>query len=89
MTGAHSNPLDTIPEIQLRIPGPWATQQQFMDAVVRAETGYEFGEKGLVEPKSGRQFEVSASDPDDEIADLFAHDGRLSKQEVKRSPGTR
>ena len=87
MTEAHSNPLDTIPEIQLRIPGPWATQQQFMDAVVRAKTAYEFGENWLVEPKSGRQFEVSASERDDEIADLFAHTGRLSKQEVKKIAG--
>ena len=61
-----------------------------MDAVVRAKTGYEFGEKGLVEPKSGRHYrDQRHSERDDEIADLFAHSGRLSKQEVKKSPGTR
>ena len=84
MADAPFDPLDTVPEIQLRIPGPWASQQQFMDAVTRANTGYEFGEGGLVDPRSGRRFTIGASDPDDQIAGLFAHTGRLPKQEVKK-----
>ena len=84
MADADSDPLDTVPEIQLRIPGPWASQQQFVDALARAKTGYELGEEGLVHPKTGRRFALGISDPDDEIADLFAHTGRLPKQEVKK-----
>src|ERR1051325_1098561 len=79
-----SDALDTVPEIQLRVPGPWESQQQFMDAVTQAKTSYEFGEGGLVHPKTGRRFMLDTSAPDDEIADLFGYDGRLSKQEVKK-----
>jgi hypothetical protein len=76
--------LDAIPQIALRIPGPWASQKEFTDAVDRAKTGYALDEGGLAHPKSGRRFLLGASDPDDEIAALFAHSGRLSKQEVKK-----
>ena len=84
MTDPAGETLDAVPQIQLRVPGPWESQQQFMDAVVRAKTGYEFGEGGLVHPKTGRRFRLDASDPDDQIADLFARSGRLSKQEVRK-----
>jgi hypothetical protein len=77
------DPLDTVPQIDLRIPGPWATQRDFMDAVERANTGYEFGEGGLVHSKTGRRFLLGASEHDDEIAELFAGAGRLSAQQVK------
>src|SRR2546423_6061175 len=54
-----------------------------MAAVEKAKTGYEFGDGGLIHAKTGRRFLLSASDPDDEIAELFAGGGRLSMQQVK------
>src|SRR5438132_1361009 len=73
---------DTLPRIDLRIPGPWTSPAALMDAL-KEEGEYEIVEGVLVHVASGRRFELNASEPDDQIADLFAHGGRMPDEQVK------
>jgi hypothetical protein len=70
-------------QIELRVPGPWGSPGAFADALSNSDTGYRFDEGYLVRDSDGWRCETAASEHDDEIADLFAYDGRLSKAEVK------
>lgn len=79
---SQTDALDTAPQIELRVPGPWESPVALNEALHRAETGYETAEDALVHTKTGRRIECGVSPPDDEIADLFAHDGRLRPDEV-------
>lgn len=76
--------LDTVPRIDLRIPGPWDSPGDLADALDRAGTGYAPTEAGmLVRSESGASFVLSASEPDDDIADVFAGGGRITAEEVR------
>lgn len=76
--------LDTVPRIDLRIPGPWDSPGDLADALARAGTGYAPTEdRMLVHAASGARFELSASEPDDQIADVFAGGGRITAEEVR------
>src|SRR5206468_2333132 len=44
--------------------------------------GFRVDDGALVEEQSGRSFEVGTSPPDDEIAQIFAQDQRISKADV-------
>lgn len=79
-----TDPLDTLPRVDLRIPGPWETQDAFRQAVARKAKGYAFEGEHLVHPATGRRFSWGASEHDDELADLFAANGRTAKGDVKR-----
>lgn len=80
---ASRDPLDTVPRIDLRVPGPWTSAQHLYDALTRAKTGYAPGDGVLVHVDSGRRFELSMSDPDGDIADVFAGGRRISRKEVQ------
>jgi hypothetical protein len=81
---AATDSLDTVPQIDLRIPGPWKSPEELVESLRKAKTGYGVTAEGeFFHEKSGRKFLFSASAPDDEIASLFAHTGRLSDGEVK------
>src|SRR5918993_1595354 len=76
-------PFDTVPRIELRVPGPWASPGEFRDAVDRVDGDYRFSEDGSLEHvRTGRRFELAVSAPDDEIAELFQATGRLDGREV-------
>jgi hypothetical protein len=81
----YDETLDGVPRIDLRIPGPWISPDELADALEEAGTGYEPGGDGtLVHAASGASFALSASEPDDQIADVFAGGGRISPAEVRR-----
>lgn len=76
--------LDTLPRIDLRIPGPWTSPGDLADGLERAGTGYAPTEQGmLVHSNTGASFVLSASEPDNDIADVFAGGGRITREEVR------
>ena len=84
-TDSAVDSLDTVPRIDLRIPGPWESPQTFAEALERASTGYAPREDGmLVHADTGAAFTLSASEPDDQIADVFAGGGRITRDDVQR-----
>ncbi len=72
-----------IPEIQLRIPGPWTTHDAFADALRHKSTGYAMDDQGLFHIASGLRIQMSVTEHDDQIAGIFEDTGRLSKREIK------
>jgi len=75
---------DTIPEITLRIPGPWESPEELQDALAKSGTGYILptpgpgSEMNLLHEPDGQRFRLSAVEPDDKIVELFAGSGRMS-----------
>ncbi|HEV2294679.1 MAG TPA: DUF4261 domain-containing protein [Tepidisphaeraceae bacterium] len=78
----ESSPPGRPVQIELRIPGPWRGSGPLADALEEADTGYRFDEGHLVRESDGWRCEMGASPPDDEIAGLFAYDGRMSRSEI-------
>jgi hypothetical protein len=83
-----SNRIDDVPpqapvRIELRLPGPWGSVGALADALEAGDTGYRFDDGKLVRDADGWRCDVGTSPHDDEIADIFACDGRLSRKEVK------
>ncbi|MDQ3438715.1 MAG: DUF4261 domain-containing protein [Planctomycetota bacterium] len=74
-------------QIELRIPGPWGSLNELDDALKRGDTNYRLDEGELVRDADGWRCDVGQSPHDDEIADLFAYDGRLSPKELKAVAG--
>jgi hypothetical protein len=81
---------DSVPEITLRIPGPWASPEEFRKALAKADTGYtiqtglEAGSEAFVaHHATGRRFRLAATERDDEIVELFAGSGRMAPKEIK------
>jgi hypothetical protein len=85
---ATSSEQDSVPRITLRIPGPWESSEQLQRALADAETGYVIppavseSEVYMVHQSSGRRFEFSVADRDDEIVELFADTGRMRPKEL-------
>lgn len=69
------------PNIELRLPAPWKGPAGFMDAMEKSD--YTFEDSDMVHRETGWKCEVGASPHDDEIVELFAHEGRLSYKELK------
>jgi hypothetical protein len=67
----------------LRLPAPWGSADELADAMKKAKTGYHLNTSDLVRESDGWRCATGGSPHDDEIADIFAYDGRLSKAEVK------
>ena len=80
---------DTVPQITLRIPGPWKSPEQLQAALAKTGDGYivpatKAGEdRYLLHQPSGRRFALWAMERDDEIVELFADSGRVSPPEVR------
>jgi hypothetical protein len=74
--------MDTVPTLELRIPGPWTQPADLYAALKNHSTSYELGENGLVHVTTGRSFRCGASPPDADIAGIFAGSGRLSRKEI-------
>jgi hypothetical protein len=77
-----SDSLDTVPRIQIRVPGPWTEPAELHAALTSHSTGYDLTENGLVDLATGRHFRCSATPPDTDIAGIFAGSGRLSPREI-------
>jgi hypothetical protein len=75
---------ETVPRIDLRVPGPWRSPQELIGRVEKDGGGYRVDEEFLVHDASGARFAWGVSPHDDEIHELFAHDGRLSEEEIDR-----
>ncbi len=73
---------DTVPILDLRIPGPWTSPAELYEALKKHPAGYALGEKGLVHSATGQHFSCSATPHDDDIAEIFAGSGRLTQKEV-------
>ena len=78
---------DVVPEIALRVPGPWEGPAALGRALREKGQPYEVVDGGIVAVRAdgtrGRLFAAGASPPDDEIAEIFADTGRLSDEEVE------
>ena len=61
------------------MPGPWADPGQLISAVGKANSGYQIQDEWLIHEASGFKASLFVTEPDDEIADVFAGTGRLSK----------
>jgi hypothetical protein len=70
-------------QIELRLPSPWGSSEELADALKKSDAGYRFDDGWMVRESDGWRCAVGGSAHDDEIADIFAYDGRLSKAEVK------
>jgi hypothetical protein len=83
--------LDVAPRIELRVPGPWRSANELADALAKAETGFALldEETMVYVNKKGkeRRFHWGVSEPDDEIADIFADTGRPSAKEIEAIRG--
>jgi hypothetical protein len=73
---------DSLPQIELRIPGPWGSPGEFMDALEAHSKRFRVVDGALVDVKSEQTFSIGTSDPDDQIADIFAQCHRISPAEV-------
>jgi hypothetical protein len=69
--------------IELRMPSPWETPDDFAQALNSSNSAYKFHEGWLIHRTSGWRCECLGSAHDDEIAELFEHDGRLGFRELK------
>lgn len=72
------------PQIQLRIPGSWASPDELARVLETSNSPYRIDESCFVHRSSDWKCDWGVSPHDDELAELFAHDGRLSKKEVKQ-----
>lgn len=78
----ESSSPDQPVQIELRVPGPWRSSGALADALEDGKTGYRFDDDQLVRESDGWRCEIGTSPHDDEIAGLFAYDGRLSQKEL-------
>jgi hypothetical protein len=74
----------SVPMIQLRIPGPWTSPAQLNDALRDASLPWMLNDEGFVNSETDASYEWGVTPHDDEIADLFAHDGRASAEQIAR-----
>ena len=80
---------DSVPEITLRIPGPWESPEQLREALAEADAGCIMAapepgsEMCVIHQPSGQRFRVSAVERDDEIVELFKDSGRMRSGELK------
>lgn len=84
---------DSVPQITLRIPGPWESPQQLREALAETSDGFTLpavgaGEESyLLHEKSGQRFALWAVERDDEIIQIFADSGRMSKTDIRALRG--
>src|SRR2546423_15362764 len=74
----------TAPMIQLRIPGPWTSPAQLNDALREASLPWMLNDERFVNSENNASYEWGVTPHDDEIAELFGHDGRASADQIAR-----
>ncbi|HTL31087.1 MAG TPA: hypothetical protein VL282_17785 [Tepidisphaeraceae bacterium] len=80
----EGDPLDSPPQIELRVPGPWGSVQALSDALAEANAPYQLDGAELVHRNSGQRISWTVSEHDNDIAQVFAGGGSLSREEVDR-----
>ena len=75
--------LDTVPEIQLRIPGPWVSSDVLARALEKSSTHYRLLDGYVTHLPSRARIACTGSEPDGEIAGVFAGGGRITRKEVQ------
>jgi len=75
---------EILPEINLRVPGPWRSPDELAERLAGEGGGFRVDDEYLVNDQAGARFDWGVSPHDDEIHELFAHDGRLSREEIDR-----
>ena len=75
---------DMLPVIDLRVPGPWRSPEELVERLALEGAGFRVEGDHFVDAKAGTRFEFGVTPHDDEIHELFAHDGRLSEEEIAR-----
>jgi hypothetical protein len=83
MVKSNRDPGIDPPNIELRIPVKWVSPAAFGDALDRSESAYRLDDEALVHRQSGWKCECGASPHDDELVEIFAHEGRLKYKELK------
>jgi hypothetical protein len=78
------DPLDSPPLIDLRIPGPWGSVRELDQALRDAEAPYRVDGAELAHCVSRHRAAWTVSDHDDEICEVFAGGGSLSREEIER-----
>jgi hypothetical protein len=79
---------DIVPEITLRIPGPWESPKQLLESLAAINTGWVIAppvageEMCLLHEPTGRRFKLGAVVADAELAELFAESGRMDDREL-------
>jgi hypothetical protein len=79
---------DAVPQITLRIPGPWMSPRQLVDSLAAINSGWVIaepvagGDMWLVQQATGRRFQLAATVADAELAELFAASGRMDDREL-------
>src|SRR5688500_8811737 len=69
--------------IDLRLPSPWGSLRELASALKASNAGYRFDGAELVRDADGWRCEVGESPHDEEIAELFAYEGRVTPKELK------
>ena len=75
---------DEVPQIDLRVPGPWRAPEELDEALARTGAEYDVDEQGMVHRATGRRFDVGVSPHDDEIHEVFAGAGRMTDEDVAK-----
>jgi hypothetical protein len=80
----EGDPLDSPPQIELRIPGPWGSVRELHEALRDADAPYQVDGAELEHRVSRHRIGWTVADHDDDIAKVFAGGGSLSRDEVER-----
>src|SRR5580693_3820709 len=78
---------DSIPLIQLRVPGPWESPEELAEGLERSRTGWRMDpDGGLVHDATRRRVSGGNSPHDDDLAGIFrsGHGGRMNNKELDR-----
>ena len=77
--------LDKLPQIDLRIPGPWRAPEELDAALAEAGGEYEVtADHHLLHRATGRRLKLGVTPHDDQIHEIFDGSGRVSEQDVER-----
>ena len=73
--------------IDLRLPSPWGSLRELASALKASNSGYHLEGAELVRDADGWRCDVGESRHDEEIAERFAYEGRVTPKELKAIGG--
>jgi len=75
---------ESVPEINLRVPGPWRSPGELAERLATEGGGFRVDGEFIVNDTAGSRFDWGVSPHDDELHELFAGNGRSTEEEVDR-----